>query len=69
MDDNLINKCLRELDDENRIIRINAIKILGESCDELCLAELRARLKEMTTEHQALIIAVAKLKKALGIVK
>ena len=67
MDDNKINECLRQLDDEDRIVRINAINILGESSDELCLAELRARLKEMTTEHQALIIAVAKIKKDLGI--
>jgi len=67
MDDNQINECLRQLDDEDRLVRINAINILAESCDELCLAELRARLKEMTTEHQALIIAVAKIKKDLGI--
>jgi len=67
MDDNKINECLRQLDDEDRLVRINAINILAESCDELCLAELRVRLKEMTTEHQALIIAVAKIKKDLGI--
>jgi hypothetical protein len=67
MDDSLINKCLKEIDDEDRNVRINAINILGDSCDELILAELRVRLKEMTPEHQALIIAVAKLKKDLGI--
>lgn len=67
MDDNLINRCLKELDHEDRNIRINAINILGDSCDELCLSELRSRLKEMTPEHQALIIAVARLKRDLGI--
>jgi HEAT repeat protein len=67
MDDVLINKFLRQLDDENPEIRINAINELGESGDELCLQELRRRLKALTPEHQALIIAVAKLKKNLGI--
>lgn len=67
MDENLINKCLRELDDEDPEVRIRAIDLLGDSCDELCLAELRTRLREMTPEHQALIISVGKLKKALGI--
>ena len=67
MDDNLINKCLAELDDEDRNVRLRAINILGDSCDELILSELRVRLKEMTPEHQALIIAVAKLKKSLNI--
>jgi HEAT repeat protein len=67
MDDTLINKFLRQLDDENPEIRINAINQLGESDDELCLQELRKRLKDLTLEHQALIIAVGKLKKNLGI--
>jgi hypothetical protein len=67
MDDHLINKYLRELDDEDREVRINAINKLGNSGDELCLSELRKRLREMTPEHQALIIAVAILKKDLGI--
>ncbi len=67
MDDILINKFLRQLDDENPEIRINAINQLGESDDELCLPELRKRLKNITLEHQALIIAVGKLKKNFGI--
>jgi HEAT repeat protein len=67
VDDKLINSFLGQLDDENPEVRINAINQLGESGDELCLKELRIRLKDMTQEHQALIIAVGKLKKNLGI--
>jgi HEAT repeat protein len=67
MDDQLISNYLRQLDDENAEIRINAINQLGETGDELCLKELRSRLKDMTREHQALIIAVGKLKKSQGI--
>jgi HEAT repeat protein len=67
MDDDSINILLRQLDDENPIVRINAINELGETGDELCLQELRKRLKEISPEHQALIIAVGKLKKSLGL--
>jgi HEAT repeat protein len=67
MDDQQINNFLRQLDDENTEVRINAITQLGESGDELCLKELRARLKELSREHLALIIAVGKLKKSLGL--
>jgi HEAT repeat protein len=67
MDDQVLNIFLRQLDDELPETRINAINQLGETCDELVLAELRRRLKDMTQEHQALIIAVGKLKKSLGI--
>ena len=67
MDDQLISSFLRQLDDEDPTVRINAIDQLGETGDELCLTELRRRLKDMTQEHQALIIAVGKLKKSLGI--
>jgi HEAT repeat protein len=67
MNDQIINKWIRELDDEDQEVRINAINRLGESGDELCLKELRARLKNTSKEHMALIIAVGKLKKELGI--
>jgi len=67
MDDESINIFLRQLDDEDPTVRINAINQLGETGDELCLQELRKRLKEISPEHQALIIAVGKLKKSLGI--
>jgi len=67
MDDESINIFLRQLDDEDPIVRINAINKLGETGDELCLQELRKRLKEISPEHQALIIAVGKLKKNRGL--
>jgi HEAT repeat protein len=67
MDDDSINIFLRQLDDEDPTVRINAINKLGETGDELCLLELRKRLKEISPEHQALIIAVGKLKKSLGL--
>jgi|WetSurSiteA1Bulk_404760.scaffolds.fasta_scaffold215705_2 hypothetical protein len=67
MYDRLINNFLVQLDNEIPEIRINAINQLGETGDELVIKELRRRLKEMTLEHQALIIAVGKLKKSLGI--
>ena len=67
MDDESINILLQQLDDEDLNVRINAINKLGETGDELCLQELRKRLKEISPEHQALIIAVGKLKKSLGL--
>jgi HEAT repeat protein len=67
MDDQLISKYIRELYDEDNEVRINAINQLGESGDEQCLKELRERLKSLSNEHLALIIAVGKLKKELGI--
>lgn len=67
MDDYLINKWIRDLDDEDPEVRINAINQLGESEDVLCLKELRERLKHISNEHLALVIAVGKLKKELGI--
>jgi hypothetical protein len=63
-----ISSCIRNLDHESQHIRIKAINELGEIGDELCLKELRERLKIMTMEHKALVIAVAKLKKKFGIV-
>ena len=67
MDDQLINIYIRQLDDADIEVRIAAINLLGETGDEVRLKELRKRLKEMSKEHQALIIAVGKLKKSLGI--
>jgi len=67
MDYQVINILLRQLDNEDPEVRIEAINQLGDSGDELCLQELRRRLKELTPEHQALIIAIARLKKSLGI--
>jgi HEAT repeat protein len=67
MEDELFNSLLWQLDDSDPAVRINAINQLGETGDELCLKELRKRLKEINSEHQALIIAVARLKKSLNI--
>jgi HEAT repeat protein len=58
MDDQLINIYIRQLDDADIEVRIDAINQLGENGDEVCLKELRKRLKEMSKEHQTLIIAV-----------
>lgn len=66
-DDQQINDCLSQLYDDDQEVRINAINQLGEIGDELCLKELREQLKYISKEHQALIIAVGKLKKSLGI--
>jgi HEAT repeat protein len=66
-DDQQINFYLHRLYDEDQEIRIDAIQHLGESGDQLCLKELRERLKELSKEHMALIIAVGKLKAELGI--
>lgn len=62
-----IDLLLRQLYDDDREIRINAITQLGEVGDEICLAELRELLKYISKEHKALIIAVGRLKKELGI--
>ena len=63
----LISSCLRQIYDEDQEVRLNAITQLGEIGDELCLKELRKILKNSNREHQALIIAVGKLKKKLEI--
>jgi HEAT repeat protein len=65
--DEQINILLRKLADEDDLIRIAAINELGEVGDELCLQELREKLKYINNEYQALIIAVGKLKRKLGV--
>jgi hypothetical protein len=65
LSDYQLNKYLGQLDDIDQDNRIRAIDFLGDSGDELCLKELRERLKYINREHQALIIAVGKLKKNL----
>lgn len=66
-EDKQINDCLHNLSSEDQRMRIAAINKLGDIGDELCLKELREQLKELSVEHQALIIAVGKLKRKLGI--
>lgn len=67
MKDRQINLYLRQLYDDDQEVRISAINRLGEIGDELCLKELREQLKYISKEHHALIIAVGKLKRTLGI--
>ena len=67
LDDRQINHILLQLYDDDQEVRINAINQLGEAGDELCLKELRKQLNYISKEHQALIIAVGKLKRKLGI--
>jgi HEAT repeat protein len=66
-DDRQISGYLQQIYDEEQETRINAINQLGEIGDELCLKELREILKLNSREHQALIIAVGKLKRKLNL--
>lgn len=60
-----INQLLRELFDDNQDIRIRAISQLGEFGDDLCLEELKEQLYFIDLERDALLTAIAKLKKKL----
>jgi HEAT repeat protein len=60
-------KILRQLDSDDMHKRIKSINTLAEIGDEICLRELRIRLKSMHDEYQALIIAIGKLKQRLGV--
>jgi hypothetical protein len=62
-----INQCLRDIFNEDMEVRVEAINRLGEIGDELCLKELRTQLKLINNEHQALIMAIGKLKQRLGV--
>ena len=62
-----IDELIRGLDNEDKEVRIEAITHLGDIGDELCLKELRVRMKEISAEHYALVVAVGKLKKKLGV--
>lgn len=66
-EDEQINQNLRNLYDEDQEVRIQAISQLGEIGDELCLKELREKLRLSNQEHQALIITVGKLKRKFGV--
>ena len=47
--------------------RLTAIEVLGENGDEEALRALRKRMTIIAKEHQALVIAVGKLKRKLGV--
>lgn len=65
--DQQIDTLVRQMYDDDQDVRIEAITQLGEIGDELCLKELREQLKYISREQRALIIAVGKLNKELGI--
>lgn len=67
LEDDVYNGLIRNLESEEQQVRINAIQELGNSGDELSLKLLREKLKLLTPEHQALIIAIGKLKSRLGL--
>lgn len=60
-------RLLRQLDSDDMHKRINAIEALGDVGDDICLQELRIRMKLLHDEYQAFIVAVGKLKKRLGV--
>jgi hypothetical protein len=47
--------------------RLLGIEILGEVGDERALSALRDRMIEVSKEHQALVIAIGKLKRKLEV--
>ncbi len=55
------------LDSENLEKRVAAIETLGEIGDADVLRQLRGRLTLISKEHYALVVAVGKLKKRLGV--
>ena len=67
MDDQAVSKLLHQPDDEEQVVRIEVVNRPGESGDKLCLKELRERLKYISNEHPALVIAAGKLKRSPGI--
>lgn len=58
---------LAMLESESQQERLTAIRVLGEIGDLVALQKLRERLDPVNRELQALIIAVGKLKKQLGV--
>ncbi len=53
IEDKEINYCIRNLDSEDQSKRIEAMNILADIGDELCLKELREKLKCISQKHQA----------------
>jgi HEAT repeat protein len=62
-----ISNLLEMLDSSNLEERVTAIQVLGEIGDEGALKTLRERLRTVSAEHAALIAAVGKLKRKLGV--
>ena len=64
---NNISELLKILNSKNINDRVMAIRILGETGDELALEQLRKRMGGVSKEMEALIIAIGKLKRRLGV--
>ncbi len=62
-----ISKLIKMLNSENLDDRVIATHILGEEGDLKALTRLRERLSYTGKELQALVIAVGKLKRKLGV--
>jgi HEAT repeat protein len=62
-----IRELLQMLDSDNLDDRMTAIQVLGDVGDEDTLHALRERMAVVNKELQALVIAVGKTKRRLGI--
>jgi HEAT repeat protein len=62
-----LSKLLKLLDSDNLDDGVAAAQALGEIGDENTLRLLRERLAAVSKEHYALVVAVGKLKKRLGV--
>lgn len=58
---------LAMLASDNLDERVTAIEALGEIGDERALKMLRERLALVSKEHHALVVAVGKMKRKLGV--
>ncbi len=61
------SELLHMLDSDNFEDRLTAIQVLGEIGDTEALRALRERLARVNKEMQALVIAVGKAKRRLGV--
>lgn len=62
-----MNDLLKMLDSDDIDLRVTAIQVLGEIGDADVIKLLRERLALANKETYALIVAVGKLKKRLGV--
>jgi HEAT repeat protein len=62
-----IEELLEMLNGEDLEDRLTASQVLSEIGNADALRALRARLRTISEEHQALVIAVGKLKRKLGV--
>lgn len=62
-----LNELLEMLASDNLDERLTAIEVLGEIGDEEALRALRGRMAVVNKELHALVIAVGKLRRRLGV--